>query len=232
MQHSKSLVSFTYSCVDSDTDNLLGPNRPRNRSSLDTFLIPRRTRIPSHNPDPFDVQITQNLLKSSMDALSQDPSPSAKHVESRSDHHPIKSTPPTDSDFEHDVHYGVGESLYRFSPSASRPEPRPVRPGIGSRHGLVVHKGRPHLHGARAHAPRNEIQRHESSKQKPTYDGPQDSSCESRVSSTTYSMVSRRVFTDSSGSSREYSGSRFNEEYNHLAAKHGLPEIDLTQNGE
>ncbi|KAL9100182.1 MAG: hypothetical protein Q9163_004417 [Psora crenata] len=197
-------------------NNLLVPYRPRNRSSLDTFLIPHRTRIPSRNPQPFDVQVAQSLLKSSMDALPRDPPPYIEHVERRSDSQRTSSASPTGGECTHDVRCEAGESLYRLSPPTSRPVP----PRTGSQDGLIIPHRRPHLAGRAAcsQAPNH----------KPTtFDGPQDSSCESRVTSTTYSMVSRRIVTDSSGSSRAYAGSRFSDDYNHLAAKHGLPEIDL-----
>ncbi|KAL9125004.1 MAG: hypothetical protein Q9217_005732 [Psora testacea] len=207
-----------------DTDNLLSPNRPRNRSSLDTFLIPGRTRVPSHNPQPFDVQVAQSLLKSNMEAVSRAPRPYTKHAERRLTPQRISSAPLTGSEFEHDVDYEIGESLYRPRCLTSRPGP----PRIASRDGLVIPHRQAHLGGLRAHSQRDEPQRHEALKNKTTYDGPQDSSCGSRATSTSYSMVSRRILTDSSSSSWGYKGSRFNEEYNHLAAKHGLPVMELT----
>lgn len=57
MQHSKSHGSFS-----SGHTSLITRQRPRARSSLDTFVIPGRTRIPSSKPDPIDIQIAETLL--------------------------------------------------------------------------------------------------------------------------------------------------------------------------
>ena len=227
MQHSKSVGSFASSGVDSDTENLLAPNRPRKRSSLDTFLIPRRIRIPSQKPEPFDVQVAETLLQSRMDTLPQNPPFYSEPNDHRSDRHCTSSAPSTNSECGHDVHY-EGEPLYNLnSPTTRSPSSRK-----GSQQCLVIPQCRPHLDGSVTDFQAGNLQHHEIAKHQPSYDGPQDSSCESRVTSTTYSMVSRRIFSDSSSSSRGCTGSRFNEEYNQLAARHGLPETDLTKNCE
>ena len=57
MQHSKSLRSFS-----SESTAPILEQRPRSRSSLDTFVIPGRTRIPSNKPQPIDIQIAEALL--------------------------------------------------------------------------------------------------------------------------------------------------------------------------
>ena len=61
MQHSKSLRSFS-----SDSAAPILRQRPSSRSSLDTFVIPGRTRIPSNKPQPIDIQIAEALLDSTM----------------------------------------------------------------------------------------------------------------------------------------------------------------------
>ena len=222
MQHSRSLGSFASLCADSETERLIVPPRPRNRSSLDTFVIPGRTRIPSHNPEAFDVQVTQSLLRSSMDALPRQPPPYTRPAERQSDREYTSSAPSTGSQFNHDVHYEVGESLYRLKPNASQQSAGLCN---GSHNGRVIPHRRPHKGELRIETSIAPPQQSAILKQEPNYDGAHDSGRESRVTSTTYSVISRRIFTDSSGSSGG-GAVRFNEEYNYLAAKHGLPEIN------
>lgn len=62
MQHSKSQGSFR-----SGDTALITRQRPRTRSSLDTFVIPGRTRIPSSKPEAIDIQIAETLLNPVME---------------------------------------------------------------------------------------------------------------------------------------------------------------------
>ena len=64
-----------------------------------------------------------------------------------------------------------------------------------------------------------------------TYDGADDSVTESRLTSTTWSTVSHRLFSGSSGSSRTMGASYYRDEYNKLAEKHGLPPLEAALDG-
>ncbi len=57
------------------------------------------------------------------------------------------------------------------------------------------------------------------------FDGPDDGETPSRFTSATWTTISNRVFTDSSGRSFEREAADFVGEYNRLAQKHGLPTI-------
>jgi hypothetical protein len=61
MQHSRSLGSSS-----SDSTAPILRKRPQSRSSMDTFLIPGRTRIPSNKPQSADIQIAEALLESNL----------------------------------------------------------------------------------------------------------------------------------------------------------------------
>ena len=63
MQHSRSLGSFSSDSTVPSTAPILR-KRPQSRSSMDTFLIPGRTRIPSSKPQPSDIQIATALFTS------------------------------------------------------------------------------------------------------------------------------------------------------------------------
>ena len=220
MQPSKSLLSSR-----PPTEESLG-TRPRARSSLDTFLIPGRIRIPSRDPNPADFQITQRLLDHNMKqppsrhsrfhgpkglsgnlsevAQTQDGSPAPRATSrAASRTGSIRKQPPRPP-----IHS-------RLRPAITLQPP----PRFGSREKIVVRHQRP----------RNEssIIFHED-RQK-TYDGAHDvveeAHLPSRMTSMTWSTLSQRIFTDSSSSTRQSGASCYLEEYNQLAEKHGLHPI-------
>lgn len=219
MQHSRSLGSFASSGVPSDVENLLGHHRPRNRSSLDTFIIRGRVRIPSQKTDSFDEEIAQSLLKSTMERPRGS---SAQQKDSRHPGHRDESSfaicsgnCPVQQD-----EYEFGDSIYSLPP---QPKSR-----IGSRDNIVNLPRRPRqsslapaIKHCRARSP-------QSSHRGATFDGAHDSSYDSRVTSTTWSTVSKishRNFSDASGTSRDDLSSRFLEQYNDLATRNGLPAL-------
>ena len=224
MQHSESHRSFTSSSVDSDAENLLGTCRPRNRSSLDTFVIPGRTRFPSHKTDPFDEAIVQNLLKSNM-THARDPPPYTEDSLTSLNQQRSTSFPSEVSAPGQHARYDVGESLYRIGPQQA--------PRVGSCNNIILPHRRCHGGVNVSNSPYYANQSPLSSRRRPTYDGAFDSSHESRVTSTTWSTVSRvshRIFSDSSVNSRDTS--RFHDQYNDLAIEYGLPELALSPMGE
>ena len=229
MQHSKSLNSFAFSCIDSDRENLILPNRPRKRSSLDTFLIPGRTRIPSQKSETLDLQVTQNLLRSSMNQL-KDPPPYSKEPDPEQHRHSQDHS-----------HAGRPQDSSRESSGTDRLPGEPIfsivhQPSPRSRltEGIVI----PPRRLQRRELSSNNPYRHISSPHppfRPSYDGAHDYiNHESRITSTTWSTVSKlshRIFSDSSESSRRYSSTKYNHDYNELASKYGLPRLTFASSG-
>lgn len=177
MQHSKSLGSFR-----SGSTALVPGQRPRARSSLDTFVIPGRTRIPSSKPEPIDLQIAENLLNPVMDRpvresidevsssdykndaeahrllgmLRDQLSRSAEEGRQQPAAHPQRPSPASSSQGEERV------SMYALKPDAQtlhkvRPEisKRPP-PKIGGRDVIVVPPRRPRKSGG--HPPLKRLQ--------------------------------------------------------------------------
>ena len=226
MQPSKSLLSYR-----PPTEKHLS-TRPRARSSLDTFLIPGRIRVPSRDPNPADFQIIQGLLNHNMKqppsrqgrfhgpkglsgnltevAQTQDGSP-APRANSR-------AASRTGS-IKKQTHRPAIHS--RVRPAITLQPP----PRFGSREGIVV----PHQR------PRNEPSINFQEDHHKTYDGTNDVLDEahlpSRMTSMTWSTLSQRIFTDSSTSTRQSGASCFLEEYNQLAEKHGLHPLAEAPNG-
>ena len=200
--------------------------RPRARSSLDTFLIPGRIRIPSRDPNTADLQITQELLHHSM---KQPPSRQPR----------LRGPSALSGNFSEAAHAQDGSPAPRATSRAAsrtgsiRKQPhRPpihlrVRPAIslqppprfGSREIIVV----PHQR-ARKNPSINLQEGHQE-----TYDGTNDvleeAHLPSRMTSMSWSTLSQRIFTDSSTSTRHSGASYFLEEYNQLAERHGLQPI-------
>lgn len=224
MQHSKSLGSFATGEI---TDVPLGA-RPRARSSLDTFVIPGRTRIPSSKPDAIDLQITQSLLNPNMIRAPRNPprSQDDAHIQ-RSPQYTMQASR-SRSEFYDASHQNLQPPLYKVRPEiAKRPPPR-----IGGREIIIIPHRRPHTLDYEAQAHRQASGTPEVEARRVAYDGAHDSSFDSRVTSTTWSTISHRVFTDSSGSSRVLGASHFFDEYNCLATQHGLPELAAGSRGE
>jgi len=164
MRASRSSYSFAQS---RDTNDNQHNRKARARSSLDTFLIPGRTRLPSSKPkvpDEFDLRTTQSLFN--LEAIQ--------------------------------IRY--------------KPLPRTISQRIMASNSEAPLFHRRESSGTDTLLPGG-------------FDGPNDSTDQSRVTSTTWSTVSHRIFTDSSGSSNHRETSGFFEEYNRLAMKHGLPQF-------
>lgn len=219
MQHSRSLGSFASTGIPSDTENLLGNNRPKNRSSLDTFIIPGRVRIPSQKTDLFDEKLVQGLLETSM---ARSRGPSAQQEDDYRLGYQDRSFFPLclDSGLDQQNEHEVGESLYSLSP---QPTPR-----ISSRNNIVNLPRRPRQGPLAPNPLRYKANSPHSSHHGATFDGAHESSHESRVTSTSWSSVSKIShgnFSDVSGSSRDMLSWRFHEQYNDLATKNGLPAL-------
>ena len=217
MQPSKSLLLSR-----PPTEETLG-TRPRTRSSLDTFLIPGRIRVPSRDPNPADLQITQELLNHSM---KQPPSRQPR----------LRGPKALSGNFSEVAQTQDGSPASRAtSRAASRtgsirkqhhrpPKHLRVRPAItlqppprfGSREIVII----PHRRL------RNDSCNTFQEDHQKTYDGANDvleeAHLPSRMTSMSWSTLSQRIFTDSSTSTRYSEASHFLEEYNQLAEKHGL----------
>lgn len=226
MQHSKSLGSFALSHDSTSEAQQVQPPRPR--SSLDTFVIPGRTRIPSSKPEPIDIEITKGLLNPNM-VLPPPPPPHEAtggyhHVQKRS-----KSPGPRMGDrSHHQAHQSAHPVLYKVRPEIStRPPPR-----IGGRDSIFVPHRRPPLSVYQGQPENEAADQANELRHIPTatFDGANDSGKESPA--TSWSNVSKRILTDSSTSSRGMYGPQFLEEYNRLAKTHGLPELVVETGGE
>ena len=116
------------------------------------------------------------------------------------------------------LHHGAKPDIVK------RPSPR-----FGGREVIIVPPQRPRPHTQRptpqALAPRSSSQEYVDVQ---AYDGADDSNTESRLTSTTWSTVSHRFFSDSSGGSRAQGASYYRDEYNELAEKYGLPRLEAT----
>ena len=219
MQHSKSLGSFVSPGAHDDTEHLLGHNRLKNRSSLDTFVIPGRVRIPSQKTGTFDEELVQSLLKTSMEH------PRGSSTQHKALHRPKHREEPSllmrsDSSLDWRNENQYGESIYSLSP---QPTPR-----IGSRDNVVNLARRPRQRPLPPKLTHYHSNSPPSPYRGPTFDGAHDSNHESRVTSTTWSTVSKishRNLSDISGASREILSSRFQQQYNDLATKNGLPAL-------
>lgn len=221
MQHSRSLGSFTCLIHEADRDESTVPPRAVSRSSLDTLTIPGRTRVPSQKADPFATQVTENLLKSSME----------------------RAKPPF-SDFE-----AVGQNV-RFSPNAHDDyqahdclqdlllPPMHVYPRFSSEDqdaDLVSHRQSPRGQPGQDEETGSLIRTPRQPSQGNSYDGANESSYGSRVTSTTWSSVSKLSapnFSQFAGSSPGLMRAKCNEEYNALASKHDLPPLLVPSNGD
>ena len=196
--------------------------RAQRRSSLDTFVIPGRTRLPSSKASAFDLQVARTLLDSSLIQSPRRNMLPAENHEWSPENSPAGCIPrrganPGPSD---PSHHRVRTDIVR------RPPPR-----FGGREVIIVppQRPRPHVHQpvTQSSTP-TPSQEHENVQ---SYDGVDDSVTESRFTSTTWSTVSHRIFSDSSGSSRTMGASYYRDEYNKLAEKHRLPRLEAAPNG-
>ena len=194
--------------------------RAQRRSSLDTFVIPGRTRLPSSKTSIFDYQVTQGLLNPSLLRLPQRNMTSAeKLLEWSPEPSPAGCMPRRG--------HASGPPHHRIRPDiAKRPAPR-----FGGREFIHVNPQRPRPY-AQQPAPQDLApivsQEYVNAQ---TYDGTDDSATGSRLTSTTWSTISHRYFSDSSGSSRTMGSSYYRDEFNTLAEKHGLSRLEVALEG-
>ena len=230
MQHSKSFASFAFSYVDSDKQRLIICNQPRQRASLDNLVIPGRTRIPSHKSEEFDCQVARNLLKSSMTRSTGPPPYTAEPPPSQ--HHnlqfpeALKSSPTRNSHGTIDTAV-TGESIYRIAPT---PSPKTT----ARNRSLVPVRRSQRAELVSGHRQRNN-NRQPSSRSQYSYDGAHDYMNESRMTSSTWSTVSKvnnSIITDFSSGSRELTSAKYCSHYNEIATKLGLPKLSPLFTGE
>ena len=216
MQYSK---SFAYFALPDQQRQPSTQTRALRRSSLDTFIIPGRTRLPSSKTSTFDLLLTQGLLN------SNPPQPPGRTMTSTEKQAWSPETSPTGCMTRRGANSGSSDPLHqRARPDiVKRPPPR-----FGGREVIIVPPQRPrprtHQPAPQALAPRSSQEYVNGQK----YDGADDSNTESRLTSTTWSTVSQRFISDSSGSSRTQGASYYRDEYNKLAEKHGLPRLEAT----
>ena len=218
MQHSRSLGSFICLDNEADCDGSTVPPRAVSRSSLDTLITSGRSRLPSQTPDLLATQVTENLLKSSMERARRPfPDESGRDVR----------FPLTARD-EYDTHDYLQDLL---------PHPKHIYPRTSSESqdaDLI-----PHRQFSRSQHDQDEetgslIRTPRQPSQGNSYDGANESSYGSRVTSTTWSSVSKLSapnFSQFAGSSHGLMRAKCNEEYNALASKHDLPPLLVPSNG-
>ena len=219
MQYSK---SFAHIAASEHQRQASTQTRAQRRSSLDTFVIPGRTRLPSSKASTFDLQVTQGLLNSN---LSQS---SSRDMISVEDQYWFPETSPAGCMPRRGANPGPSGLLHhRVRPEiVKRPPPR-----MSGREVIIVPPQRPRSNvqppASRALVPRSSQEFADVQ----TCDGAEDSA-ESRLTSMTWSTVSHRLFSNSSGSSRTMGASYYREEYNKLAEKHGLPPLEAALDGK
>lgn len=234
--------------------------RARRRSSLDTFVIPGRTRMPSSKvsqPEPMDIQIARGLLnadslklpkkqshrvgkhgwlapnnkKSSMlkgksRSNEEQPVPALprKHMEKS------KKTPWMLNGREPIIIPKDDPRHKDFVPQPQEHEPRGSETApwmLNGRELVVVPKDDPRVrHKDSIPQPQEHQLKGNGDDPKQSFDGARSEG--SRVTSTTWSSVSHRIFSNSSGNSQNRGSSKAVEEYNVLALRHGLPQFVVT----
>lgn len=220
MQHSKSFANFVPSEQQRQDST---QTRAQRRSSLDTFVIPGRTRLPSNKASAFDLHVTQGLLNPSLLQPPRRNMASAESLEWSPETSPAGCMPRRGA-----FSGPSGPPDHRVRPDIVRRPP----PRFGGREVIIVpsQRSRPHVHQP-APQPMAPIDSQEHANVQ-TYDGTDESATESRLTSMTWSTVSHRVFSDSSGSSsRTMGASYYREEYNKLAEKHGLTRLESALDG-
>ena len=217
MQHSKSFTHF----APEQQRQASTQTRARHRSSLDRFVIPGRTRLPSSKASNFDLQVAQGLLNSSRLQSPRRDMASAESLEWSPEVSPAGCMP------RRGAISGPSGPHDRIRPDIVRRPP----PRFGGREVIIVphQRPRPHVHQPTPQ-PLTPISSQEYANVQ-TYDGADDSVPESRITSTTWSTISHRMFSDSSRSSRTMGASYYRDEYNKLAEKHRLPRLEAAPDG-
>lgn len=196
--------------------------RAQRRSSLDTFVIPGRTRLPSSKTSTFDLQITQELLNPSLHQSLITRMSSADSLDWSPNISPAGCMPRRGA-----ISGPAGPPHHKVRPDiVKRPPPR-----FGGREVIIVpsQRLRPTVHqpAGQPLVPTSS-QEHATL---PSYDGTEESIPESRLTSMTWTTVSHRILSDSSGSSRKMGASFYRDEYNKLAERHRLPQLKAAPDG-
>jgi hypothetical protein len=238
MHHSKS-SSLLQPGVTTKHSELTNSQRARRRSSLDTFVIPGRTRIPSSRhsksseTDVTDFLVTQGLLRHSMMQLPNKQPPSIQELQYQgrgSWSHVEAAKSSSRSGKKNSTRIQKRPSRVRAE-LVMQPPPR-----YGSRDLLQVPPQRPRIEEFQPATHQLVTITSQDHPGLQSFDGanePLDSGhTDSRMTSMTWSTVSHRIFTDSSGSSRRSGASHYLVEYNHLAEKHGLRRMPEASSGK
>ena len=221
MQHSKSWAPFAPFEQHKQAST---QTRAQRRSSLDTFLIPGRTRLPSSKASTFDLQVTQELLNSSLPQYPSRKMSSAESFEWSPEISPTGCIPRRGA-----IPGAFGAPHQKVRPDiVKRPPPR-----FGGREVIILppQRPRPHFHQPAARPLVSTSPQEPAAVPVQSYDGTEESNTESRLTSMTWSTVSHRFLSGSSGSSRTIGASFYRDEYNKLAEKHGLPQLEAAPDG-
>ena len=210
MQKSKSLVSFGPNVKHIEVTQRPRAPQTRKKSSLDTLVIPGRTRLPSSqsSSEATDILIAQQLLNHGTMQI-----PDEQHL--------LKESPTLRSN---NRRHGPSPKQNRTRAGHGRPLPK-----FGKQDAIVItpHR-RPDTCMPRSSSYALTTRTSERPGYGRDYDGNNDSSglgLISHSSSMTWSTVSHRVISNSSASSRASRASGYLQEYNDLAEKHGLHQI-------
>lgn len=232
MQKSKSTLSFAPT---TEHTEFARDTKPQRRSSLDTFVIPGRTRLPSSktSQDATDIQVAQALLNHTLLLQhSRKPTPISPMAARGAHGKRLLAREPGggySSLFQHDIlrdpppHWALGPDVPpRLQPHLSGQDPEVIIISPHRRAQTAAPQAMPQVFVTSTKAADTELTYEN------TYDGTNDRSDKepvSRMTSMTWSTVSQRVLSDSSGSSHVSRATEFKHEYNELAERHGLPPL-------
>ena len=204
--------------------------RIRHRSSLDTFVIPGRTRVPSSRiglPEPMDIQIAQGLLNSDSAKVSEKKS---HRVEKYGWLAPKgRKSPVSKGKARSNEETSIPTSLKKYT---YRPKKAPLT-FIG-RELLVVPQQKQHTqHHDEVPQHREHLLQAYEDRPRDSFDGAQSDG--SRATSTSWSTISHRIISISSNNAQNRASLKSVEQYNVLALKHGLSPLalnpEITQTG-
>lgn len=213
-------------------------NRPRRRrSSLDTFVIPGRTRLPSSrvsHPEPMDLKIAQSLLNAESGVLPRQSSYLGK-VDALNPPKRRRSNAPLQRIEDSKELIPDSPSTFHLDiPSPGSDDPLNIGSQDHQVDGIDGHPFPHHTSHMGSGSGRQDLENHDLPI---PYDAPNDvSSNGSRKTTSTWTTVSGRNFTSSSAGSQRLDYGLSNKEYNRLATGHGLSELveaqDRLENGE
>ena len=265
MHYSKSL-GLSQPGVTPDDGELTNSQRARRRSSLDTFVIPGRTRIPSNkNSRASEINGTDYLIAQRLFRQSLMPSPNKQspcvvepqyqrgetHI--RDEDLPSTITQPPNKQplvpiaipyQGRGIHpYEEAKSSLQRKTIVRKNSPSKIRPHLmmqpppkyGSQTFLLAPQEKYHSQASQRKGHPEEPVATQGRTALQTFDGSNEffdyKHPSSRETSTTWSTMSHRVFTDSSGSSRRSDASHCLTRYNMLAKRYGLRSIPETMTG-